>query len=184
MSVEQLPANGSSTVSPANENIRIRRSASSGGYGAGVRRVLTLLEYRVHIDRNQLLNLGSRKHGELPLRGRWGPIAHPLAKEKNVLNVILDHATRLVRLSVVTGAVSRGLMDTIGDLLPDHRGETVQTKRTGADLDVGVERGRCSASRSSAGHAHVADHTAEPSSWNSTRSHSRQTRSRADKKLS
>src|SRR5262245_32525730 len=33
--VEQVPAKGSSTMSPANENIRINRSASSFGNGAG-----------------------------------------------------------------------------------------------------------------------------------------------------
>src|SRR5436190_21397285 len=33
--VEPVPANGSRTVSPANENILIRRSARAVGYGAG-----------------------------------------------------------------------------------------------------------------------------------------------------
>ena len=33
--VVPVPRNGSSTVSPTNENMRTSRSASSGGYGAG-----------------------------------------------------------------------------------------------------------------------------------------------------
>src|SRR5215813_13775389 len=33
--VDPVPKNGSKTVSPANENIRINRSANSAGYGAG-----------------------------------------------------------------------------------------------------------------------------------------------------
>ena len=54
MSVEQLPANGSTTVSPANENIRINRAATATGYGAGWLPRVDAPPISVQIDLHQL----------------------------------------------------------------------------------------------------------------------------------
>ena len=119
MVVVPVPAKGSSTVSPANENILIRRYANSTGNG-GVLAGRGTCQPRPDRAKPICLFL-LRKPGPRSLIIGGPSVSPVLTQHQYVLDVVLDNSVRLVRLSEETCAIAVCLELGIRDLVPDDR---------------------------------------------------------------
>src|SRR5207245_2307450 len=62
-----------------------------------------------------------------------------LAKEQDVLDVVLYDAAGLVRLSIEASTIPLGLHGAVSNLVPQNRLQAIKTKFPGAYLNVGVK---------------------------------------------
>src|SRR5258708_38825429 len=80
------------------------------------------------------LHLVLRQHREGLLDTRRGTIAAALSEKENVLNAILDHSPRLVRLAVESGPHPPRLSDPLCDPVAEDWGQTIKNQPTAANL--------------------------------------------------
>ena len=139
MLVDAVPMNGSSTVSPTKLNIRMSRSASSMGNGAG----WFLVDAPVkpcQICWNHSRCFSS----EITLSTRVAtdrlPITARLALHQDELDIVLDDGIRLVGLAKKARRSVLDLIHRIGNLVPNDRRQIIETDLPAMLLNRRMER--------------------------------------------
>src|SRR5687767_1300395 len=87
-------------------------------------------------------------------------ISSTLSQGQNVLNVVLDDRSGLVRFSIEPRTVSFSFRSSICNLVPENGCEAVKAKRSGPDLNICVQRHNVMLSATFSWHAYVADNAA------------------------